>query len=136
MTRLGTKMTKQDIMDLLGDSKRNFYNFWNHAVEQGYIIYNKDCIAMSASYFFKGSVAVKEKFLGADKQKLFRMFVPTIRQLYEMKPEVSRATIGYYFKCLCWVHPQANILCSNPTDLHRKHKATQHGAADRTDRIR
>ena len=26
MTRLGTKMTKQDIMDLLGDSKRNFYN--------------------------------------------------------------------------------------------------------------
>lgn len=115
MTRLGTKMTKQDIMDLLGDSKRNFYNFWNYAVEQGYIIYNEDCIAMSASYFFKGSVSVKEKFLGTDKQKLFRMFVPTIRQLYEMKPEVSRATIGYYFKCLCWVHPQVNILCSNPT---------------------
>ncbi len=107
-------MSKSDMQNLLKMSREKFSLFFNKMKAIG--ILSQDTsknIKINKEYFSKGS-------LDRDIKKYYdytRVFINTIRYLYENVPVRNQGQLGNYFKMIPYIHRQQNVLCWNPDGI-------------------
>lgn len=102
-------MDKKVMREKLGMCKDRFLDFLNKMSNLGIVIV-EDVIKINKSYFTKGEI-VKEIKKNLDYT---RIYVKSIRYLYENVPQRRHGQLGNYFKLIPYIHRQKNVLCHNP----------------------
>lgn len=110
------RMRKKDVKSVLDLKDSSFTDFWQWATAANYLIEGDTGIILAQTCMYRGKLSGKYFIRPEISRRSFRMFSATIRQLYEMKPEISRQFIGYYIKLLYWTNSQTNIICKNPEE--------------------
>jgi hypothetical protein len=104
-------MSRQDINNLLKIHVTNFDIFFNKMKKLNIFIQdNNKNIKINKSYFSKGE-------LDRDIKKYYnytRIYIKTIRYLFENVPQRKQSQLGNYFKIIPYIHRQQNVLCWNP----------------------
>ena len=108
---------RKELRKILDLSINAFDTFFNKMIKIGIFEYgeNKN-IKINQKYFFKGSV-------DTDIKKYYnysRLYVDSIRFLYENVKINNHKYMGLFFKILPYVHRQGNILCHNPECDHKE----------------
>lgn len=104
-------MQKDDMQYLLDMSREKFSVFFNKMIRLSiFILENKINIKINKEYFTKGSI-------NKDMKKYYdytRMYIKTIRYLFENVSIRDHKRLGNYFKLIPYIHRQQNVLCWNP----------------------
>lgn len=104
-------MQKDDMQYLLNMSREKFSIFFNKMIKLNiFILENKNSIKINKEYFTKGSI-------NKDMKKYYdytRMYIKTIRYLFENVSIRGHKRLGNYFKLIPYMHRQQNVLCWNP----------------------
>lgn len=104
-------MQKNDMQYLLDMSREKFSIFFNKMIRLSiFILENKINIKINKEYFTKGSI-------NKDMKKYYdytRMYIKTIRYLFENVSIRDHKRLGNYFKLIPYIHRQQNVLCWNP----------------------
>lgn len=103
-------MSKKNMQNMLQLSKNAFYTFFNKMENLGIFICKNNNIIINKSYFMKGDID-KEILENYDYT---RIYIKSIRYLFENVPKRQHRLLGNYFKLLPYAHRQTNILCWNP----------------------
>ena len=109
-----TPMTKKDIKEVMKLSKGGFCEFFNNIIDNKILIQNEDkTFTMNKKYF------TKSKDIDY-KQDFTRVYVDTIRELYQNTNTRQHKTLAYAFKLLPKMDSQTNIICHNPNDRYKE----------------
>jgi hypothetical protein len=108
----------RDIMQSKLDmSREKFTNFFNKLKNLKILSQDEDKnIVINKSYFFKGDIDKEIK----KNMDYTRVYIKTIRYLYENVPQRKQGRLGNYFKLIPYIHRQRNVLCKNPDELKEK----------------
>ena len=113
----GQPMTRDDMQLKLDMSREKFTNFFNKMKQLK--IFSQDetkNIIMNKEYFCKGDIDKEIK----KHMDYTRVYIKTIRYLYENVPQRKQGRLGNYFKLIPYIHRQRNVLCKNPDELREK----------------
>lgn len=106
----------EQLPDLLGIGKRACYNFINKCKEAKMISVRPDnTLTISKEYFSRGKLSKKQIY---GEKYIMRMYVDTIRYLYENSEDRYKRGLSYLYAVLPWVNRDYNIVCSNPTETN------------------
>jgi len=104
-------MTRYEMQELLQLSRKNFDLFFNKLKSLKIISQDSSKnIKINKEYFVKGEI-------DKDIQKYYnytRVYIKTIRYLFEHVPLRKHKQLGSYFKLIPYIHRQQNTLCWNP----------------------
>jgi hypothetical protein len=104
-------MRKDDIQILLNMCIEKFSIFFKKMINLNIFIQdNQNNIIINKEYFTKGSI-------DKDIKKYYdytRMYIKTIRYLFENVSIRDHRRLGNYFKIIPYIHRQQNVLCRNP----------------------
>lgn len=104
-------MKKDDIQMLLNMCREKFSIFFKKMINLNIFIQdNQNNIIINKEYFTKGSI-------DKDMKKYYdytRMYIKTIRYLFENVSIRDHRRLGNYFKIIPYIHRQQNVLCRNP----------------------
>jgi hypothetical protein len=103
-------MTKKIMMQVLKIKKRRFDTFFKRMKDAGIFIYNNKIIKINTEYFIKGKMTEK---ISVDNNYT-RLYINSIRFIYENVNVNSHSQLGIYFKIIPYIHRQRSILCHNP----------------------
>ena len=84
-----TKMTKKRMAELLGLKRKTFDRFFSEVTDAGMLIKTDDGYTMNHDYFVRGKVE------RADNTRFTRVFIKSMRALYEATPprlQIGRAS--------------------------------------------
>lgn len=103
-------MTRADMQKILGLSVNPFDTFYNKLKKIG-IFKTDKCknIKINEDYFIKGEIEKKN-------YDYTRVYIDTIRYLYEHVDKRNQKQLGNYFKLIPFIHRQYNSLCWNPDE--------------------
>ena len=106
-------MTREDMQRLVQLNKANFIIFLNKMKKCNIIVQddNKN-LKINKEHFTKGEIDLEIK----KYYDYTRVYVDTIRFLFENVPKRKHKQLGNYFKMIPYMHRQKNILCWNPND--------------------
>lgn len=109
-----TPMTLNQASNKLKFSSTKKGRAWIREMEKLELLHIKeDNIVMSKKYFIKGRID-KTKI---DKEAGFsRLYINTIRQLYEENSFRKHKHISYIYKLIPFMHINTNIICHNPEE--------------------
>lgn len=108
-TRKKKIIKKSDLKEILNLSKNVFYDFFNEMNNLGiFEIENDGSIKLNSNNFKKGSLSQNDDGT--------RMFINTIRSLYENTPIKEHHQLGLAFTLLPFINKKYNIVCQNPTE--------------------
>lgn len=100
--------TERDIKEILGiKDRQTFYDFKKEILDSGIMTITDNGIYMSKDYFNKG----KDK---GNKFFFMKMYIDTIRQLYEQTNTRQHKTLGHLFKLIPFIDYEYNILTNSP----------------------
>ena len=100
--------TERDIKEILGIKKVQTYNeFKKEVLDSGIMTITDNGIYMSKDYFNKG----KDK---GNKFYFMKMYIDTIRQLYQQTNTRQHKTLGHLFKLIPFIDYEYNILTNSP----------------------
>lgn len=114
--RSNKPFTEQDLKEKLGflDNK-TYNNFKKQMVKSGILIFEEAYISMSAEFFHKGSIAQHDKQIKVLGGSYSRLYVNTIRALYEGLTDTRQhKTLGYLFQLLPYCDYEYNIITRSP----------------------
>lgn len=104
-------MTKRSMQKLINISREKFSVFFNKLKKLNILIQeNNDIIKINKEYFIKGEI---DKDIKTDFNYT-RLYVNSIRYLYENVPIRKHKQLGAFFKMIPYIHRQQNSLCWNP----------------------
>jgi DNA-binding transcriptional MerR regulator len=104
-------LKRKDMNNLLGINTKNFDLFFNKMKKLGIFIQDEDkCIMINKGFFYKGEL---EKTIQKN-YNYTRVYINTIRYLFEHVPKKNHKQLGAYFKLIPYIHRQQNTLCWNP----------------------
>jgi hypothetical protein len=106
-------MTRRTMQRLINISREKFSIFLNKLKRFNIIIQNDNIIMLNKDYFLKGEI---EKEIKTD---FTRLYIKSIRYLYENVSIRKHKQLGAYFKMIPYINRQQNTLCWNP-DEHIK----------------
>lgn len=99
--------TERDVKEILGIKKVQTYNeFKKEILDSGIMTITDDGIFMNKKYFNRGEVQHKGYFM--------RMYIDTIRQLYEQINTRQHKTLGYLFRLIPFIDYEYNIITRSP----------------------
>jgi len=104
-------MKRKDMNTLLGINIKNFDLFFNKLKKLEIFIQDENkCIKINKEFFFKGELkrAITQTY------NYTRVYINTIRYLFEHVPKKKHKQLGTYFKLIPYIHRQQNTLCWNP----------------------
>lgn len=106
-------LQRHQLQKILGLNRNNFDLFYNKMKRLNILSQDNDKnIIMNKNYFLKGELTKEiEKYYDYT-----RVYIKSIRYLYENVPKRKHKQLGNYFKMIPFVHRQKNILCWNPND--------------------
>ena len=107
-----TKMTKKRMAELLGLKRKTFDRFFVEVTDAGMLIKTDDGYTMDRNYFVRGKVE------RANNTRFTRVFIKSMRALYEATPPCLHQYLGYIFLMMPYVNVQWNIVCHNPLEDH------------------
>ena len=99
---------RSDLQEVLHLSRTATFHFWN-AVKDKFISELSAGELKILDCFFKGE-------LRGERERLTKVFIRNVRQLYRMTPTSQHVYLGYFFQVLYHVNVEYNILCKNPTE--------------------
>ena len=101
---------RKDMQKLINISREKFSIFFNKLKNLGIILEENKFIKLNKEYFFKGEIdkSIKSKY------NYTRLYVNSIRYLYENVSIRKHKQLGSYFKMIPYIHRQQNTLCLNP----------------------
>lgn len=106
-------MSKKSLMNKIGVTRSKFDTFFKKMVDLGILTYKNKKIRVNNELFFKGSMDEVIK----SRKDYTRMYIDSIRYLYNNVHKKSHKRLGNYFKIIPYIHRQENVLCWNP-DSH------------------
>lgn len=105
--------TEKDIRQLLKiKDRQTYYDFKKEVLDSGIMTITDSGIYMSKDYFNKG----KDK---GNKFYFMKMYIDTIRQLYEQTNTRQHKTLGHLFKLIPFIDYEYNILTNSPNTNDR-----------------
>ncbi len=109
--------TENDIKTLLKiKDRQTYYEFKKEVLDSGIMTITDDGIYMNKNYFNKG----KDK---DNKFYFMKMYIDTIRQLYEQTNTRQHKTLGHLFRLIPFIDYEYNILTNSPnTDVKFKER--------------
>lgn len=111
--KINKPFTERDIKEILGIKKVQTYNeFKKEILDSGIMTITDSGIYMSKTYFNKG----KDK---GNKFYFMKMYIDTIRQLYEQTNTRQHKTLGHLFKLIPFIDYEYNILTNSPNTNNR-----------------
>lgn len=107
----GNKVVKNDLKLKIKLTKSYFYQFFMKMIKSGLLLEDDDnFIKVNRKYFYKGEID-KKLF---KSYSFTRVYINTIRYLYENINSNDCKYLGYLFKMIPYIHYETNILCWNP----------------------
>lgn len=104
-------MKREDIQNLLNMSREKFSVFFNKMKKLNIFVQDENKnIIINKEYFIKGSIDKELK----KYYDYTRMYIKTIRYLFEHVSIRDHKRLGNYFKLIPYIHRQLNVLCWNP----------------------
>jgi hypothetical protein len=105
-----TYMTKNDMKTILQLSRNPFDLFFNKMKRLDIFIIDSKIIKINKEYFAKGEIDKEIK----QYYDYTRVYIKTIRYLFENTPQRKHKQLGNYFKLIPYIHRQQNVLSWNP----------------------
>lgn len=106
--------TEKDIRQLLKiKDRQTYYDFKKEVLDSGIMTITDSGIYMSKTYFNKGKDDKSNKFY------FMKMYIDTIRQLYEQTNTRQHKTLGHLFKLIPFIDYEYNILTNSPNTNDR-----------------
>lgn len=108
-------MTKKDIMDTLGITRRIFYSFWKEVTDSGLVV-EKD-----GEYFLPNNIFryCNSKKINKKTTAIIKVFKHAVRYLYENTNQNSKRTLCYLYRLIPFVNLRYNVLCTNPFEMNK-----------------
>jgi len=105
-------MKRSNINNILQISRTNFDIFFNKMINLKIFIQNTNDkhIKINSNFFTSGKISDEIK----KYYNYTRLYVKTIRYLFENVDKNKHRYLGRYFKLIPFIHRQKNILCWNP----------------------
>ncbi len=107
------QMTRRDLMLKLNVSRIQFDLFFNKMINLNILTFEEKFIKISKNYFNKGELDKEIKTY----YNYTRLYIKTIKYLYDNVPKRSQGQLGNYFKLIPYIHRQQNVLCWNPDSI-------------------
>lgn len=99
--------TEKDVKDILKiKDRQTYYDFKKEILDSKIMTITDDGIFMNKKYFNRGEVQHKGYFM--------RMYIDTIRQLYEQINTRQHKTLGYLFRLIPFIDYEYNIITRSP----------------------
>ena len=116
----GRIMTRQNIQEVLKLDNRTFMRFLKEARTNNYLLEDDVGFRLPLDKFGKGTIT-KEK-----NQVAAKLFVHSVRFLYENATVSSHKMLGYLYVIVPYINLTYNVLCENPleTDKDKVRKMT------------
>lgn len=112
--KINKPFTERDVKEILGIKKVQTYNeFKKEVLDSGIMTITDSGIYMSKTYFNKGKDDKSNKFY------FMKMYIDTIRQLYEQTNTRQHKTLGHLFKLIPFIDYEYNILTNSPNTNDR-----------------
>lgn len=104
-------MSRSTMQELLSMSREKFTNYFNKMKKSNIFVQdNNKNIKINKEYFAKGEIDKEIK----QYYDYTRVYIKTIRYLFEHVPQRKHKQLGNYFKIIPYIHRQQNVLCWNP----------------------
>jgi len=107
-------INKTKLKELLKLDRNNFSKFYNRMKSLNIFEEVEDKIKFNTEYFIKGKITKKT----LNSNDAGRLYINTIRHLYNNVNYRYHNTLGIYFKLIPFLHVESNIVCKNPEDLY------------------
>jgi len=101
-------MNKNDLKEILGVNKNIFYAWYNKMVKLKVIVESDTKLSISNGYVIKGEISGKKRYN--------RVFINSIRDIYESNIGKKASTVGHIMRLLKYVNRYGNVLCWNPDE--------------------
>lgn len=105
---------KSQLMKIMKLSKQSFYDFYNKLIDLDIINDKGEKIYLKKSLFFKGAVESNKKYIQG--RSYIRLYIDTIRWLYNSVPVKQHKQLGIVFVLIPYINRWHNILCLNPNE--------------------
>lgn len=103
-------MSKKDIQRVLNLKPTVFKKFFNEVTEAEILIEKDEQFYLSKKHFYKGEIDSKRDEIVCDYT---RMFVSTVRQIYNSMKTSKHKLLSYVFQLIPCVHFSTNFLCKD-----------------------
>ena len=100
----GVHSERKRMAELLGLKRKTFDRFFAEVTDAGMLIKTDDGYTMNRNYFVRGKVE------RADSTRFTRVFIKSMRALYEATPPRLHQYLGYIFLMMPYVNVQWNII--------------------------
>ncbi|MDB8541778.1 hypothetical protein PNU79_07205 [Turicibacter sanguinis] len=103
-------MSKKDIQRVLNLKDGTFKQFFNEVTEEEILIEVEGGYWLSTNYFYKGEInSIRHQVKG----HYIRMFVDTVRQIYNGMKTSKHNLLSYVFQLIPCIHHSTNFLCKD-----------------------
>lgn len=109
-------MKRKDMQSLLGLSDTPFRRFLKNMKENELIFELDKTFYVNTKYFIKGEI----EDINKTKQSYCRLFINTIRELYEGCQTNRHKTLANVYQLIPFVHYSNNLICHDPNVLKDK----------------
>ncbi len=111
-------MTRKQIQTVLNLKESTFCKFLKNMKDNNLLFELDKAYFVNTKYFIKGEVENIDKA----SQSYCRLFVDTIRALYEGCEPTKHKVLANVYQLIPFVHYSNNMICHNPNDLEDKAK--------------
>jgi len=108
MKKERTLFEKKDFIKSLRINKDNYHRFYDKVLELGIISEDENKIRINNDYFKKGKLS--------KKINATRLYREKIRYIFNSVDIKRTKKLGYFFMLLPYIHPELNIVCTNPDE--------------------
>lgn len=112
-------INNSNILELLKISERQYYRFKKEVVDAGILKIVDNEFYLNTNIFQKGKLD-KEVFYEEQSISCIRLFINTIRQIYEVATPESHKTLSYMFALIPYINKEWNIICTNPLEKNEE----------------
>jgi len=113
-------INKKMLQDLLKIGSKAFYKFYNNLIIHKLLIENKNKLYINVFLFWKGSKINYRKTAEEKLQNYIRIYIRTIRELYENTNIRQHKNIALIYKLIPYTNFHFNILCNNPNEMEEE----------------
>lgn len=113
------EMSRADIRNVLGLTDSTFKRFLKDVKDNNLLFEVDGKFYINTEYFNKGDMPKKMK----DDKSYCRLFINTIRNLYEGTKSTKHKVLSNVFQLIPYVHYEHNIVCHNPNEPTENPKA-------------
>lgn len=108
-----TYIDKKKLRHLLQVSDKPFKQFYDKLIENKLLLEKDNNLYINLNFFWRGKENTYKNFTGNKLKDYSRVYIKTIRQLYDNMPKNNHKRIAMVYKLLPYVNWKYNVLCKN-----------------------